>query len=121
MKEEYESCSSNMGALSDALYVIGGKWRIPILGSILAGNHRFREIERSIPKLSTKVLSAELKTLEQNHLVTRTVFDDTPVSVLYRPTDHAKSLGKVLDELIKWGQAHGHKIRGNYQIENKFG
>ena len=111
MNDEYEKCSGNMRALNDALYVIGGKWRIPILGSILAGNHRFREIERSIPKLSTKVLSTELKILEQNYLLTRTVIEDTSVTILYKPTEHAITLGKVLDELIKWGQAHGQKIR----------
>jgi len=60
-------------------YVIGGKWKLPIINSICNGNKRFREIERSIPGLTTSMLSRELKDMEANQLIKRTV---TPTSRL---------------------------------------
>ena len=51
-------------ALQDTIYVIGGKWRLPIINSICNGNKRFREIERSIPGITTRMLSKELKEME---------------------------------------------------------
>lgn len=78
----------------DTLDVIGGKWKLLILISIWEGNKHFREIERSIPKLSTKVLSKELKDLEENQLITRTVLNGFPVRTEYMPTEHSKTLEK---------------------------
>ncbi|WP_459641065.1 winged helix-turn-helix transcriptional regulator, partial [Flavobacterium sp. CGRL2] len=56
-------------ALQDTLHVLGGKWRLPIINSICNGNHRFREIERSIPGITTRMLSRELKEMELNMLI----------------------------------------------------
>ncbi|HMF70736.1 MAG TPA: helix-turn-helix domain-containing protein [Flavitalea sp.] len=93
-------------ALQDTLYFIGGKWRLPIINSICNGNSRFREIERSIPGITTRMLSKELKEMEMSKLVKRTVYADTPVLVEYEPTEHCRSFGKVIQEMIDWGKSH---------------
>ena len=93
-------------ALRDTLYFIGGKWRIPIINSICNGNRRFREIERSIPGITTRMLSKELKDMELNKLVKRTVYNDIPVLIEYEPTEHCRSFGKIIYEMIKWGEEH---------------
>jgi DNA-binding HxlR family transcriptional regulator len=93
-------------ALQDTLYFIGGKWRLPIINSICNGNRRFREMERSIPGITTRMLSKELKEMEMSKLVKRTVYADTPVLVEYEPTEHCRSFGKIIQEMINWGKSH---------------
>lgn len=102
-----------MLTVRDALEVISGKWKILILISITYGNKRFREIERSIPKISSKVLAKELKDLEDHKLIKRTVYDESPVLVEYTATDYVNSLKEVIKALHKWGQNHRKKIIGN--------
>jgi DNA-binding HxlR family transcriptional regulator len=98
-------------ALQDTIYVVGGKWKLPIINSLCNGNSRFREIERSIPGISTRMLSRELKDMEANGLIKRTVYDDTPVLVEYSVTDYCRSFGDIILEMINWGKAHRKKIR----------
>lgn len=97
-------------ALQDTIYVVGSKWRLPIINSICNGNKRFREIERSIPGITTRMLSRELKEMELNKLVKRTVYADSPVLVEYTSTGYCKSLGPVIAAMIKWGKQHKKKI-----------
>lgn len=98
--------------IRDALDVISGKWKMMILISIKHNNKRFREIERSIPKISSKVLAKELKDLEQHKLIKRTVYDDYPVSIEYTLTDYALTLERVMNELHTWGLNHRKQILG---------
>ncbi|PKB00373.1 HxlR family transcriptional regulator [Flavobacteriaceae bacterium MAR_2009_75] len=111
-KKEHKECMSALLPVRDTLDVIGGKWKLLILISIWEGNKHFREIERSIPKLSTKVLSKELKDMEENQLITRTILNGFPVRTEYRPTEHSKTLEKVIFELYNWGVNHRKKIFG---------
>jgi DNA-binding HxlR family transcriptional regulator len=99
-------------ALQDTIYVIGGKWKLPIINSICNGNKRFREIQRSIPGITTRMLSKELKEMELNKLITRTVYADSPVSVEYESTAYCKTFGHIITEMIKWGIAHKKKVMG---------
>jgi len=112
-KKEHKECMSALLPVRDTLDVIGGKWKLLILISIWEGNKHFREIERSIPKLSTKVLSKELKDMEENQLITRTVLNGFPVRTQYTPTEHSKTLKKVILELQNWGINHRKKIFGD--------
>jgi DNA-binding HxlR family transcriptional regulator len=98
--------AEELRALQDTLYFIGGKWRLPIINSICNGNRRFREIERSIPGITTRMLSKELKEMEMNKLVKRTVYADTPVLVEYEPTQYCRSFGNIIQEMINWGREH---------------
>jgi DNA-binding HxlR family transcriptional regulator len=105
-------CISALTPLRDALDVISGKWKLQILVSLMTGRQRFREIERSIPNLSSKVLAKELKDLEQHQLIKRTVLDGTPVSVTYEVTPYAQTLDPVIFVLRDWGIKHREKIMG---------
>ncbi|APU98378.1 MULTISPECIES: winged helix-turn-helix transcriptional regulator [Sphingobacterium] len=93
-------------ALQDTLYFIGGKWRIPIINSLCNGNKRFREIERSITGITTRMLSKELKDMELNKLVNRKVNPDSPVLIEYLPTAYCRTFGNIIQEMINWGREH---------------
>ena len=104
-------CQQKLSAVGDALYVIGGKWKLRIIIALNEGNHRFNELQRVIEGISAKVLSQELKDLELNGFVQRKVHDTTPVVVEYLPTDYTTSLKKVLESLSEWGEMHREKLR----------
>jgi DNA-binding HxlR family transcriptional regulator len=94
----------------DTIYVIGGKWKLPIINSLCNGNKRFRDIERSIPGITTRMLSRELKEMEANQLLKRTVTPDSPVLVEYTVTEYCQSFGDIILEMIRWGKQHRERI-----------
>jgi DNA-binding HxlR family transcriptional regulator len=96
--------------VQDTLYVISGKWKLPILLAMNFGARRFRDIQRAVPKITTKVLSKELKDLETNLLVIRTVYDTSPPTVEYTVSPYCKSLKPLVDEMILWGYNHRKKL-----------
>lgn len=102
---------AELKALQNTLYFIGGKWRIPVINAICNGNRRFREIERSIPGITTRMLSKELKDMELNKLVKRNVYPETPVLIEYEPTAYCRTFGKIIQEMIHWGEAHDKFIK----------
>jgi len=106
-----EASANDFNALQDTLYVIGGKWRIPVLYSIYMGNKRFREIERNIPGITTRVLSKELKLMELNKLIKRTVHTDRPASIEYTCTEYSESLADIIEAMINWGVSHKQEIK----------
>jgi len=93
-------------ALNDTLNVLTGKWKLPILGSLLFGIKRFTEIQRNIPKITPRMLSKELKELELNGMVKRVVYDATPVLVEYELTESARKVSDVIDSMLIWGMNH---------------
>lgn len=104
-------CKARLVSISDALYAIGGKWKLRIIVALTDGNKRFNELQRLIDGISAKVLSNELKELELNGFVKRNVFTGTPVVVEYGRTDYSETLYPVLDALSQWGFKHRDKIR----------
>ncbi|UAY53939.1 helix-turn-helix transcriptional regulator [Arachidicoccus terrestris] len=102
---------AELKALQNTLYFIGGKWRIPVINSICNGNRRFREIERSIPGITTRMLSKELKDMELNKLVNRNVYSETPVLIEYEPTEYCRTFGRIIQEMIRWGEQHDKFIK----------
>ncbi len=106
-------CSADLIAVRDTLDVINGKWKIQIIITMSKGNKRFGEIERSIPKITSKVLSKELKDLEAHQLIKRTVYDSVPVSVEYTLLPYSMTLKKVIDSLRDWGIQHRKLIIGD--------
>ncbi|WP_207632928.1 winged helix-turn-helix transcriptional regulator [Foetidibacter luteolus] len=109
-KIDHKDCQASLLPIRDAMDVINGKWKLLIYISIANGNSRFREIERSIPDISSKVLAKELKELEANQLIKRTVYDATPALVEYTATEYSKGLGDVLTALKDWGTRHRNQI-----------
>jgi DNA-binding HxlR family transcriptional regulator len=107
-----KECSSSLGALEDALYAIGGKWKLKVIIALKeGGSRRFNELQRTVTGISARVLSNELKELEMNGFVKRTVHTQTPVVVEYELTDYSESLDEVLRTLVEWGTRHRDKIR----------
>jgi DNA-binding HxlR family transcriptional regulator len=105
------SCKARLNSIADALYVIGGKWKLRIIVALIDGNKRFNELQRLVDGISAKVLSSELKELELNGFVNRTVFTGTPVVVEYALSDYADTLDDVLNSLDAWGAMHRETIR----------
>lgn len=104
-------CTSALSAVGDALYVIGGKWKLRIIIGLSEGNKRFNELQRTVPGISARVLSNELKSLELNGFVRRKVYaDQSPVVVEYERTDYADSLQHVVGALHDWGVTHRQKL-----------
>ncbi|WP_428660118.1 winged helix-turn-helix transcriptional regulator [Runella sp.] len=103
-------CTASVIPIRDCLDIISGKWKLPILGALLDGKKRFKELERSIPAITPKMLSKELRELEINQLVKRTVYDTVPVMVEYELAPYGRSLDKVLFEMKEWGAQHRKRI-----------
>ena len=102
-----------MRAVQDSMDVLSGKWKISILSSIcFYSKRRFSDILADIEGISNKMLSKELKELELNKLIKRTVMDTQPVTVLYELTKHGLSLKTIIEELTDWGIRHRKEITG---------
>lgn len=110
IKKTYQCCIETVRPVRDALDVINGKWKLSIIISISTGNERFTDIQNSIPGISPKVLAKELKDLEQNRLIKRTVIDDYPVRIVYQPEPYAETLTPVIQALKDWGINHREKM-----------
>lgn len=108
--KSYLSCLDTLKPVRDALDVINGKWKLPIIISIMTGNHRFTDIQNSIPKITPKVLAKELKELETHQLIKRTVIDDYPVTILYKPESYSDTLIPIIEALKEWGLNHREKL-----------
>lgn len=106
-----KQCNNKLNAAGDALYVIGGKWRLRIILALADGHKRFNDIQRTLTGISARVLSNELKELELNGFVTRRVYTDFPVVIEYELTPYSDTLSPVLESLIEWGEMHREKIR----------
>lgn len=107
----HSECKAKLNAVADALYAIGGKWKLRIIVALKDGNKRFNEMQRLIEGISAKVLSAELKELELNGFVTRKVYTSTPVVVEYELAEYAETLHEVLDALNRWGVMHRENVK----------
>lgn len=106
------TCTGLLLSFRDAVEIIGGKWKSVILLSLgFKGTMRFGELQRMHNGIPAKTLSKELKDLEQNGLVKRTVLDTMPVTVQYEITSYGRTLEKVLLELREWGMSHREYIR----------
>jgi DNA-binding HxlR family transcriptional regulator len=111
IKYQHKACTHALASIGDALYVIGGKWKLPVIAALREGDKRFNEIQRTVTGISARVLSNELKELELNKFITRTVHTKPQVVVEYQLTDYADTLSEVLLALNKWGTMHSRVIR----------
>lgn len=106
------ACRESIRAMKDALDVLNGSWKLPILTALYDRPKRFKEITKDVEGISDKMLSKELKDLEVNHLVKRTVYDTFPPTVEYSVTEHTATLNDVMKSLREWGMIHRKKIIG---------
>ena len=85
------------------LTLISNKWKVLIIRDLLDGTKRFSELKKSINNISQKVLTSNLREMEENDLLTRKVYPEIPPRVEYTLTDIGYSLKTLLDDMDKWG------------------
>ena len=93
------------------LALIGDKWKVLILRDLMPGTKRFGELKKSIGHVSLKVLTAQLRDMEENGLLHRRTYAEVPPRVEYSLTDLGRSLKPVLDALQEWG--------ARYKVQNE--
>ena len=87
------------------LTLIGDKWKVLILRDLMPGTKRFGELKKSVGNVSQKVLTAQLRAMEESGLVNRKVYAEVPPRVEYSLTELGKSLKPILDSMWAWGEA----------------
>jgi len=103
-KNELPACP-----VETTLTLIGDKWKVLILRDLMPGTKRFGELKKSIGAVSQKVLTAQLRAMEESGLVHREVYAEVPPRVEYSLTELGKSLKPILDSLWAWGEAYKSK------------
>ena len=92
------------------LSLIGDKWKVLILRDLMDGTKRFGELKKSIGSVSQKVLTAQLRDMEENCLVNRTVYAEVPPRVEYSLTEIGHSLKPIIDAMMDWGMDYKAKM-----------
>ena len=92
------------------LLLISNKWKILIIRDLLDGTKRFSELKKSITNISQKVLTSNLREMEENELLTRKVYPEVPPRVEYTLTDIGYSLKPLLDDMDKWGTWYRNEV-----------
>jgi DNA-binding HxlR family transcriptional regulator len=108
MEMEPELCN-----VDDALNILVGKWKPIILLTLLKeGTKRFSDLKRSVPGITQKMLTNQLRDLEQEDIITRKVYLQVPPKVEYSITEYGKTLEPILVAMHEWGTAHSvHKMQ----------
>jgi DNA-binding HxlR family transcriptional regulator len=86
-----------------AMEILGGKWKLVILRHLLTGTKRFGELHRAMPGITPRMLTRQLRELETDGLVLRTVYAQVPPKVEYSVTEIGESLRDIADRLESWG------------------
>ncbi|WP_028593196.1 winged helix-turn-helix transcriptional regulator [Paenibacillus assamensis] len=100
-------------AVEATLDVIGGKWKIVILCILVSGTKRTSELKKLIPEITQKMLTQQLRELEADNIIARTIYNQVPPKVEYSLTDYGRSLSNVLDLMCYWGDVHINHLRSN--------
>ena len=98
LKKDLPACPVEL-----TLLLISNKWKVLIIRDLLEGTKRFSELKKSINNISQKVLTSNLREMEENDLLTRKVYPEVPPRVEYTLTDIGYSLKTLLDDMDKWG------------------
>ena len=103
-KKELPACP-----VETTLTLIGDKWKVLILRDLMPGTKRFGALKKSVGNVSQKVLTAQLRTMEESGLVNRKIYAEVPPRVEYSLTELGKSLKPILDSMRAWGEAYKAK------------
>ncbi len=106
MSNKKNNISGKSCSLREVLDIIGGKWSMPIIYILSKGKLRFKEIERSVEGINTRMLVKELKNMEANGIITREVFATVPPTVEYTLTEKGSKLLPSIVSLHQWGQEY---------------
>ena len=109
--EIIEHYKRDLLAIQDSMEIIQGRWKMSIIALLCNGEFRYSELERGLPKITQRMLSKELRELEINGLILRTVYDSRPIKVTYKLADYGYTLVPLIIELTNWGKQHREKIK----------
>ncbi|MFE7133134.1 winged helix-turn-helix transcriptional regulator [Streptomyces sp. NPDC057638] len=98
-------------AIEFAMEILGGRWKLAILKQLVPGTLRFGEIGRALPGITQRMLTRQLRELENDGLVARTVYPEVPPRVEYTLTDVGRSLDAITAQLDTWGRWYQEKVR----------
>lgn len=105
-KKKFERKDKSFCPVRTTLELIGGKWAFAIVYNLMDGTKRFKELERSVEGISTRMLVKELKSLEKEGIILREAFAEVPPRVEYSLTEKGKELYPVLHEIRNWAVKH---------------
>ena len=105
-REELPDCP-----VATTVQLIGNKWKLLILRNLLARPWRFNEMLRSIPGISQKVLTDNLRALEADGIITRTVYPEVPPRVEYALSELGNSLRPIMDAMKAWGESYQQMVQ----------
>lgn len=114
MMDEHDGnggCRGRFCPVESTLKVLGGKWKVLILFHLNGDRKRFSELRRSIPGITEKMLSQQLRELESDGVIHRKVYPVVPPKVEYSMTKHGKTLQPVIGAMSRWGMEH-RKMKG---------
>lgn len=113
-------CMPHLRAISDTQYVLGGKWKFMIIGSLSFSKKRFTELRSSVEGIGSKMLTKELQELEQNGIIKRTLLEVDGKAVEYELTDYGYGVKPLVDAMAAWGKQHReHIIKGMQKNNSK--
>ena len=98
--------------VATTLAIIGGKWKLLIIRNLQVRPWRFNELKKDLSGISQKVLTASLRSLEEDGIIVRTVYLGNPRQVEYALTERGESLQPILEEMGKWGERFQAELRG---------
>ncbi len=97
--------------VATAIDIIGGKWKPTILLQLKDGPRRFNELRRLVPGITQRMLTLQLRALEEDGIIARKIGDQVPPHVEYFFTERGRTLGPALEALEAWGEKHGLALR----------
>ncbi len=112
LKKKSEGAVQCSCPVLETLQVIGGKWKPGILYQMESGVLRFGQLKRTIPDITQKMLTQQLRELEEDGIIWRKVYPEVPPRVEYGLTEYGRSLRGILDEMAQWGLQHRRKKQG---------
>lgn len=101
MKRDLPACP-----VETTLMLISDRWKVLIIRDLMDGTKRFGELKKSIGSISQKVLTSNLRSMEETGLLTRKVYAEVPPRVEYTLTETGYSLKPILDSMVEWGKAY---------------
>lgn len=110
--ERIKECGLTILAIQDVMDLLYGKWKVSIIACLCFEKMRYSDLLREVRGISGKMLSRDLKELEMNQLITRTVLNTQPVTVEYEITEYGATLKKLTSTIAEWGIAHRKRIMG---------
>ena len=104
-KEELPDCP-----VATTVSLIGSKWKLLIIRNLLVRPWRFNELQRSLEGISQKVLTDSLRSMEEDGIITRTVYPEVPPRVEYALSELGETLRPIISDMEKWGQAYKSEL-----------